>query len=80
MARSMAVKVDVVNGDVDRALSELSRQRAAAGVPQELRKRQYYRNGMMRKFERQQKSYSRAVGKLIAERVQWVKKRHRLQE
>lgn len=77
-ARGMAVVVDVSEGKLDAALSALARKREEAGVPDELRKRRYYRNGMDQRFDRERKAYSKAVGRIVTEQVMWAARRKRI--
>ena len=73
--RAMSFLVDVIENDVDGALKLLRRNTDAAGLQKELSKRRCFLNGCQRRFEREKETYNRTQGRVIAERLKWVKKR-----
>ena len=74
----MAVVVEVADGKIEAALSALQTKRKEAGIPDELRKRRYYRNGKDKRFERENKSYSQAVGSVVRAQIAWAARRGRI--
>jgi ribosomal protein S21 len=71
--RSMAVVVEVKDNRVQEALSELNRRREEAGIPEELRKRRYFMNASTQRYERQKRTFVKALTRAVGERVSWLR-------
>jgi ribosomal protein S21 len=74
-SRSYAVQVDVSNGNVEAALSQLRRKCFEADLPKETRKRAHHLSPSDKKFIKQRASFNRAMGRVINQRTAWLTKR-----
>ncbi len=70
-----AVSVEVSNNNVEEALSKLRRKCMEADLPQEIRKRAHHLMPSERRYQSQTKSYNRAMGRVINQRIHWLAKR-----
>jgi ribosomal protein S21 len=70
-----AVSVEVKDNNIEAALAQLKRRCIEADLPQEIRKRSHHLNPSERRYLNQTKSYNRAMGRVISERIQWLTKR-----
>ncbi len=70
--------VEVVDGNIESALHSLSKITRDAGLPMELRRRQYHMNKSEERFIKEKEGYNRAMATVIRGRINWLIKRRRV--